>query len=404
MKRTVSYILIFILVILVYQLIVVFFANSHEVNYEIVSDNNNYKINEKYVRDDNGDGYYLSISIGDKNYTYYTNNYFNKQKRIIKNIKSYEEKDYLCIYPVDINQENSFEVLCSDGKETYSSHYLENKIDVKKFYKEIGTYSKHLQNLEVTYDYNNMSFYKNNFYNNEYLKIYRYKSLYVFNKYKNYDIQFSNKDIYKNNLGVYIDEYFFVPIINSNLIKSYYLINCLNNEKQTIDLDQELSTNIYILGTLKNKVYIFDLNNKLEYELSTDGSFKQIGNVNDGFTMYKKGRWEDTSITEFTNNRITIEKTITDELKYNYENIYELDNSYYFVSENKLYKTYKKNLESKILLLELNNYSNLQVSDDKVYYVSGEYLYRYDQYGLKTLVKNNEFNYNNTNIYHVYND
>lgn len=404
MKKALSYVLIFIVIILSYQLIVVYFANSHEVEYSLNIGDKQYTIIEKYKKDGQQDGYYLKIKIDNKEYSYYTNNYFNKQKRIIKTIKEYEEKDYLCIYPIDINQENSFEVLCSDGKETYSSNYLAGIINFENFYHEIGTKSKYIQNLNLTHDYNELTIYKNNFYDNEYLEVYRYKNLYIYNNERNFDISFSTKDIYKNNLGVFIDNYFIVPIIKYNKIVSYYLINILENKKEEIILDKNLSTNTYIIGTLNNKVYIFDLDNKVEYELSTNGKSKEIGNVEKGFVMYKNGNWEDVSITEFTNDKVTIETSISDEINYEYDEIYEVKNAYYFISDNKLYKAYKENLDNKILLHELNNYKSLQVTDDRIYYLSGEYLYRYDQYGLKTLAKSNEFNYNNTNIYYVYND
>ena len=94
----------------------------------------------------------------------------------------------------------------------------------------------------------------------------------------------------------------------------------------------------------------------------------------------------------------------TMELNHKYDEIFETKNYYYTLVGNKIYKTYKKDLNKRVLLLELNqNYSNLQVEEGRIYYIVDNYLYRYDKYGVDILVENNEFKYNNTNIYHMYN-
>ena len=54
-------------------------------------------------------------------------------------------------------------------------------------------------------------------------------------------------------------------------------------------------------------------------------------------------------------------------------------------------------------MLELNEYNNLKLDNNRIYFIKEDCIYRYDQYGVKLLVRNNEFIYNNTNIYHVYN-
>ena len=185
----------------------------------------------------------------------------------------------------------------------------------------------------------------------------------------------------------------------------YLLVDSAELQHEIIYFDNPLSNKLYNIGVIDNKLYVFDLTYKTEYEINTNGTYKVLGDIDKGFTKYVDGKWVDASITDFTKDRIKFyeeEKKV--ELNYNYDRIFETENYYYTLVGNKLYKTYKKDITKRVLLLELNqNYNNLQVEEGRIYYIVDKYLYRYDKYGVDILVENNEFKYNNTNIYHVYN-
>lgn len=406
MKKAVSYVIIFLLLIFVYQFIVIYFENSHEVNYEIATKDKSFTINEAYEKKANNDGYLLTITSDDnREYVFYANNQYNKQKKIIKEIKYYEKDDYLCIYPIDYKNKNDFEILCNDGKKLYSYYYVNNQVDISDFVNELNLSYYYKQNLESEIKENDIVFYKDNYYDNEYLELYRYKYLYVLNKGDLNSISFSSTDIYSNKLGTYINNYFLVPVVNNNkMIDNYYVIDCKTKETKTIHFGNPLSNNIYIIGVLDDKLYIFDINNKTEYKIDPKGKYEEIGNTEKGFKIYENGEWKKESVTEFVTNKITFNQDINPDLKYKYDEIYESDREYYIVENNNLYKIYKDNLDIRILLLNVEGKSNIRIENNRIYYISGEYLYRYDQYGIKTLVKNNEFKYNTTNIYNVYND
>ena len=103
--------------------------------------------------------------------------------------------------------------------------------------------------------------------------------------------------------------------------------------------------------------------------------------------------------------KIKFEEKSNIKLNYSYDQVFETSKYYYILDNHKLYKIYKKDKEKRILLFELpNDYNNLQIDEERIYYIHNQYLYRYDMYGVKTLVNNNEFKYNNTNIYHMYNN
>jgi len=406
MKRAIPLIVILSIFSTLYQYVIVYFQNSHEITYELAKDNKSFKVQEIYKKTKNEDGYFFNIVSDDKKeFLFYVDNQYNKQKKVISQIEYYEKDDYLCIYPMDKNERYGFEILCNDGKEIYSYDYLNKKIDLKEFLVKLKLTDKYNEDITEKIVDNDVVFYKNNFYDNEYLNLYRYKYLDVFNKGELKSIHFSNNDIYKNNLGAYINNYFIVPIVDTNkTISKYFIIDCMTKESEIIYFEEPISDNLYIIGIFNDNLYIFDLDNKVEYEINTKGSFKIVGNVEQGFGIYENGEWTKKSITEFVNDRITIENKIDVDLNYDYSKIYENNNAYYIVENNKIYKIYKNKINNRILLLEIEDYIDLQIENDRIYYISNEYLYRYDKYGIKRLVNNNEFKYNNYNIYHVYNE
>lgn len=407
MKKAVIFVSIILIVVLIYQFIIVLFSNSHEITYKISKDDYEFVIDEVYEKNSKLNGYLLNIrSADDRKFVYYIDNYYNKQKKIIEDIEVYEKDKYLCIYPISIKKNNEFEILCNDGDTLYSSYYVNKKIDINKFVKKRKREYEYKNDTKEKYVNDTITFYQNNFYDNEYLELYRYKYLDVFNKKELKTYKFSDKDIYINNLGNYINNYFVVPKYNEkNKITSFHVINILNGKTKDIDFKETLSQKIYRIGIIGNTLYIFDLDNKKEYEINIEkGTYEIIGTVEDGFKIYKDEEWKTISITEFINNKITFDIQADIDLDYEYDKIYQTDKAYYIINDNKLYKIYKNNKAIKILLLELNNYTNIQITNDRVYYISGVYLYRYDENGLKKLVENNEFKYNNTNIYYMYNN
>lgn len=406
-KRVISFIVVLFILILIYQFIVILLEKGHSIKYNVSGNNIEFTILEQYKKTNSEDGYTIVITSPDnRQYSYYIKNSFNKQKKIISEVKVYNKDNYQCLYPITINNTET-EVLCSDDKGTYSSEYTNKKVNIEEFLNELNIKDKYIDSKSDTEKDGQVIIYKNNLYDNEYLEIYRYKYLLTYNKDKKNNFTFSNKDIYTNELGQYINNYFLLPIENTNKdINEYYIVDIKKDDYKYITLSQTLSNNLYNIGVVDGKLYGFDLKNKLEYEINPkSGSFDIIGNVNKGFKFYEDGKWIEKSVTDFTKNKIKISTDFkVDDLKFNYDKIYESDNVYYLIENDKVYRVYKNAKEVRTLLFEEDKYNNLIVNKNRIYYIKDNYLYRYDQYGTKTLVNNNEFKYNNTNIYFVYND
>ena len=90
-------------------------------------------------------------------------------------------------------------------------------------------------------------------------------------------------------------------------------------------------------------------------------------------------------------------------IKDNYVNIYD-GNKYYFYSNsnNEYYKVYKKDPDKKVFLFKNSNAKEVKVVNDNLYFIEGNNLYKYDNYSVKLILTNKEFQYNYNNIYSVY--
>ena len=407
MKKALSFAVIFLIITLLYQFIIVLLENGHEVSYEIIASKREFFIEETYKKNSIEDGYFLKIETEDKEYVYYLENNYNKRKRIVTDIITYEKDNYLCIYPITLKDENTIEILCSDGDELYSYDYLNSKVDISKFLTSLNIANYYRTNTLGQIKENNQIFYSDNLYDDEYLSVYRYSYFTVFHQKDYRTYVFADKDIYKNEMSVYLGEKTMVPIYKKEHgITDYLLIDTKKKTTEEINLGTAISQNSYTVGTIENKIYVFDFDNKILIEIGTDDKVSIIGSVEKGFKKYVNGEWVSASITEFTQDKITFnKKEIKVNLKWSYDEIFETKKYFYIRDGLDIYKVYKKDLDVRIKILELKGaYNNIQVEDERIYYINDKYLYRYDKFGIDLLVENNEFKYNETEMYHVYID
>ena len=78
-KKTISFTLIIVLFLLVYQFLFTMVKNNHYVTYYI-ENKEVFKVDEKYISDKKQDYYLIRVNSNDKNYVFKLNNVFNKQK------------------------------------------------------------------------------------------------------------------------------------------------------------------------------------------------------------------------------------------------------------------------------------------------------------------------------------
>ena len=167
MKKLLPILVLLAFVAFCYQIVVTFFITEHKIDYSLIaSDQRHYTISEEYQRE--GERHYYSFLIQSKNkhYTTAVFNDFNKQDRVITDIKYYKKNDLECIFPI-YKRNHTFDVLCLLDSQQVSSFYLlesgnsDFSFIAKKFseegydevYFKIEENAIEEENLSIYYDY-----------------------------------------------------------------------------------------------------------------------------------------------------------------------------------------------------------------------------------------------------------
>lgn len=394
---------IFIILILIIVLMVFLFNKlkvHHLVKYTI---NKNMSIEEEYIKDKKLDYYLFTVSIDNKTFIFDTNNKFNKKKKVLKDIKVYEKDDLVCIYPILIDK-TYLDIECSIDNKLYSYESVKDKYNLDELISNNSNYdeNKYKNNTSNITKEKDITVYKDNIYDNEDIIVYNYKNLIKVKNNSNSNITFSSFDVYKNTLGTLVNNYYLIPKYTSKAeIDTYYLIDIVKGKKEEIKLKDKLSTNVYINGIVDDKLYIFDKSNIIQYEINPKN--KKIKKVGDKDSIkYYNGSWVNYNPYDYVKEEKTFEIKNSN-LKLDYENVYDGGNCYYFYnSRNEFYKVYKNNLKQPIYLFKYNKFKEINIINNKLYFIDNNTLYRWDNFGIKTILKRDEFKYNYQNIYSVY--
>lgn len=407
MKKLLPILILLAFVAFCYQLIVSFFITEHEVEYSIVSsDQKHYTISEKYKKDDDNHYYSFLIDLGKRNFSTAVMNDFDKQDRVITDIKYYEKGNLECIFPIYKRGYNA-DLLCLLDNEQVSPFYLQQTDNedfsyiISKalddgyeevFYEEPKNGEKY-QNKEVFLDYIPEDFY---------FAVWNYRGIDIINQDTLEEKQFLNNDQYENTLSAVVGKYYVtVNTDNQEEELNYYQIivyNLVDGGKSIIDVN--ISQDVYFNGVYNDKLYITDPKEKVQYLL--DPKEKEITELSD-YKVIENGKLKSIGEELFhgvyvDSNRV-VNKTITK--LYGTEDIQKDGNNYYFLTEDgKLYRVIEEDYKHPILLCQFDSIVEWKAHDNALSFISSNTLYLYtDYYGLKPILVHNELNYNYQNIY-----
>lgn len=409
MKKILPVLVLLAFIAFCYQFIISCFITEHKVVYSLISSNQkHYTIEENYQKVDKK--HYYSFAIYNKNkkkkYLLSIERDFNKQERVITDIKYYKKNQLECVFPI-YKREHTYDAACLlDGKQV-SPFYLikQNNEDfsyiAKKFsddgYDEIY-YQKDIVpdkegNLSVYYDYipENYTF-----------AVWNYRGIYLFD-FKDFNkVRFLNSDHYENTLSSVVGKYY-VTINTDNEKKqlNYYqiiLYDMVEDKKSVLDVD--ISQDSYFNGVSDGILYITDPKNEKQYQL--DPNKKKIEEVEKLYRV-SNGKLKDAGNDFFDSPKVdsllVSNRNITK--LYHTEDIKKNRNDYYFKTDDgKLYRVIQNDYQHPILLCQFDDIREWQVHEDGVSFIVDDTLYFYsDVYGLKPILINPEFKYNYKNIY-----
>lgn len=405
-KKSISFILIIIILLIFYQIGANYFKKSHNIDYFYKNNNMVFKINEKYIKNKDNDYYLLKVNYKEKDFLFDTDNNFNKQIEIVESVNVYEENNLLCLALDYKNDSESSYPLCYEDDNLVSFSMVEKKYDFSAFMKKLkkSTYEDYKKLDKDTIPYDDISL-NLGYLNEENILVYSYKRIVLLNKNRRDYFVFANYDVYKNNYGYQLGKFYIVPKLSSSPVLDEFIVyNIENGVQKDIDFSNSISKNYYINGEYENKLYIFDRSNLKQYSIDPiKMEVLEVANTEKEGINIVHGKKKDISVYELKKDVIfTFE--FEDYRGLNYDEIYDNPRGKFIVikKDNKYYKIYKEYLDNPILILNDSSVTNFKVEKEDVFYLKDTVIYKNNRYGIFPLVTRNEFKYNSENIFDVY--
>lgn len=394
------------IILVVFLLVLVYFGyriliKEHEVSYTI----DKYNIKEHFYINKNH--YYdLIINKNKENYTYTIKQNLSKQKRIIKEIKTYKSNNLICIVPI-YKEDIELNIYCDLNNEEVSNDYLlkTNNNDFKKIKKKIKKYKIKLpKSYNTNEKYKKVTVYQKNILDNYNYYIWNYKGIIILNNKELKYQKILDYDLYDNIMATAIERYYVVfENTNVNGIENIYYYDSRSNKLNKFKLKEKIDKDSYINGVVDNYIYVTDRKNKKEYKINIPKQIITQVDDNINYIVYENNKKKTLSKSDFfmndqyfTNKQIKDSK-ITDSL-----DLIKKDNYYYYYKDSKIYKVLDTNKKYSKLLLELEDIKEWYVYDDMIIIMAKDTIYTYtEKEGLRKIAKSNELKYNYKNIYKI---
>ena len=291
MKR---YIRVISLIIILVGLFIYF--KNKPVNYEIDYSLNDYKVYEKYNKNDK---YYSFKLVKDEYVFYFAKDIAYTPKRKLINSLNEEVNDSTICVSIS-TKDSSSEFICSNTKEYTTYNLFDNDVlpETLDTYEDIKIYNKDYK----YYEWNGYGF-------TDILKKKEYKIL--------------KKESYNNSLSYkYGDYIIFADYDEKNEFNKFYLFNTKKNKFETIKLKDSISFDSYFQGVYKNKIYLFDRNNSIQYSINLKKKNVLKSSDKEG-GLYFDGKVSTKSLNTLKYNNILFKEN-------NYINYYLEDKTLYY--------------------------------------------------------------------------
>ena len=416
MKKVLQFVIILLFLSLIYQLIILLFVKEYHYNYEYVENKKTYKISENYQKVGKDNLY--NINISDKkgnNYSFILNHNYHKEQEIVADLTIYHEGDLTCLFPT-FRDKVYTNFMCNVNGNSVSYNYLKQQND-----KRVDTFVKQLKakgyNLEAWKS--NISFkeingnntkltYYTNFLDQYNVVVWKYNGVYSISKKKQAINEFLNFDVYDTkHLALTKDKMYVMNIEEGNSsFDKIYMVNFKDGKMRFLDIiDDNVSSNSYFNGVYNNNVYFLDCNSNTQYKINENNEKMEKTSKNNIIKYFDGKKLINKEVDNLKNSNIkfynkVINKSITD--KYKTRDIRESNGNYYFrTDDGNMYMANNKG-KKVVLLFNFKEFKEWVVADDTIFGINKDTLYAYNfNFGLKPLIKYNEFNYHTDNMYGV---
>ena len=393
-KKEIKLIILLFFIILLMPFINKIFVKRYNIIYE----KNKYIVNEIYKYENKMHNYEINIKNKEYEITYLLNEKFNKNKKIIEDIKVYKEEDIICLLPIYIKDTN-LNLYCLKDDKQVSAYYLKDNKAYKKILNKTKKYQlNNPKSNNSTKKVKNMNIYYNNISEEDIFTIWDYKGINIIQKDKNSYVKILNYDLYENIKSIIYDDYF-VLFENSKVegIKNIYYYDLIKDKLKVYNPDIILSKDFYINGVVDKLIYVTDNKAKKEYTINLrKKEIEQINKANE-YIVYKNNKIKSLTKSDyFLDEQLFFNKKEINKKISNSEIINE-NNIYYYLEGNNFYRKIKNRKEE--LLFSLDNIKEWKVINKNILLISDDTVYLYkDSSGLKPIIQSNELKYNYKNI------
>ena len=415
MKKVFPILLILFALSMIVQYVVNELISEHVVEYSIKTKDNSYMIKETFDYAD-GENYY-DFTVSDKDDLFYTftfKNDFNRQERIIKDIKMISSNDLHCIYPIfRKNKVDNIQCLYQGNQVSYS--YLEQigNEDIKVITKKLTEENKKYKNEDwndtetIPKDAENsvVKAYVNNVMEDYVFTIWNYTGLVLVRKGDVHTSIFLNKDQYDNVNSALVDKYYITVVDGTDDFNYFRVYNVKDIGKKDIYTEGKnfISRDFYINGAYKDKLYLTDVTNKKQYAVDPVRDVaKVVGDEESGFKRVKDGKLITEKANLFINNKIYFENTIVDKrfIELGAKEVRQDGVFYYFITEKgEVMRSHEDKIYRPVKLFQLEGLTEWIVRDGEVLVVAKDTIYFFNEKtGLKKIAENTELSYNHKNI------
>jgi hypothetical protein len=430
MKKMFGIVVVLLFFYIAFQVAYSYMTVKQVNKYKLIIDNSEYQVTETFTNGHKN----KDLSVNEESNYYYEitkdskllfsfkliGNYIGK-KEILKDLILYNDGNLMCAYPLFKDKVENIDVLCNTGDKYYLYGSLKGKyISLDNFVASLklkGYSHPSWDNINLeTRSVDNFSIYFNNITDDMNISLWQYKGFYKITSEGEKLLTLVNSDQYEPILTTMVNQYYVIPDYKlPHQFERFFITNFLSGDMDTFELGMSISYNSFIQGVVNNKIYLIDRDKKTQYSIDIyRHEVKLVGDVDNSTKYYSNGKWSQKSIYDAIDNNLTFEmiNTIPDNLKV--MNLYltgevggETDGYYYlYMKEDNnvnVYRVDKQNTNIMTLLFSVPSVNNIKYVNKDIYLISNDTLYVYrDSFGLRPLIKYNEFVFNKSNLYNVY--
>ena len=406
MKKLFVMLIVLFVAYLGIQFIFHWLSKGQDNVYEIKSEGTTFEVKEVSNFTTNTNNYSYTVTVDEQTFWFEISHDYGKASQVLIDI--YYDKDINCMLPIFKDDLVLLDVICMRDNIYQFYHNIKGQnSDIDQFVSEISQYniSQFSDNAESSL-IEQLNVYKDNLITNHYIGFNNYKGVYIVSGNINssvYNISLFSNDVYKQDLGQFVNQYYVVPDYNQkHEFNEINVVDLVNLNIFNITSNRAISFDSYIQGVVDSKIYLYDKDNKIQYEIDPVNKAIVVYSTNE--IKYYDGSWTTMTVAEANEEKKFITGT-NDYIDSRFERIDKVGQYYYLYKKvgNK-YEVYRMRVEDKqglTYLFDTKAIDSVFYVNNYIYFVNGNIIQVYnDIFGVKNIIGYQELEFNkDINLY-----